>query len=121
MAAINKKTKKSHVYADEKLAGGHGPKAAKQNAEAMVADRVDRRVKEANRGGRRLGYETERRQGDMVALLKKPSVTAWDEFTVPLSMREVEPGVQLIMDVSKLPDPPEWQIKSKKNDQRGGA
>ncbi|MHB9068762.1 MAG: DISARM system helicase DrmA [Sedimentisphaerales bacterium] len=96
-------------------------KTAKQNAEAMVADRFDRWVKEANRGGRRLGYETERRQGDMVALLKKPSVTAWDEFTVPLSMREVEPGVQLIMDVSKLPDPPEWQIKSKKNDQRGGA
>jgi superfamily II DNA or RNA helicase len=96
-------------------------KTAKQSSEAMVADRVDRWVKEANKGGRRLGYETERGQGDMVALLKKPGVAAWDEFTVPLSMREVEPGVQLIMDVSKLPDPPEWRIKSKRNDGEGEA
>jgi hypothetical protein len=36
MAAINKKTKKSHVYADEKLAGGYGPRAAKQDAEATL-------------------------------------------------------------------------------------
>jgi len=94
-------------------------KTAKQSSEAMIADRIDRWVKEANKSGRRLGYETERRQGDMVALLKKPGLTAWDEFTVPLSMREVEPGVQLIMDVSKLPDPPEWRIKPKYNDKEG--
>ncbi|MCP4263903.1 MAG: helicase [Planctomycetes bacterium] len=96
-------------------------KTAKQSSEAMIADRVDIWVKEANMSGRSLGYETERRRGDMVALLKKPSVTAWDKFTVPLSMREVEPGVQLIMDVSRLPDPPEWRIKSKKKDEGGEA
>lgn len=96
-------------------------KVAKQSAETMIAERIDLWAKEANKGGRRLGYETQRRQGDMVALLKKPGVSAWDKFTVPLSMREVEPGVQLIMDVSKLPDPPEWQIKTKPNNDGGEA
>lgn len=74
----------------------------------MIADRVDRWVKEASKPGRRLGYERERRQGDIVGLLRKPGVAAWDEFTVPMSMREVEPGVRLVMDDSTLPDPPEW-------------
>jgi hypothetical protein len=36
MATINKKTKKSHVYVDERLAGGHGPRAAKQSDEATL-------------------------------------------------------------------------------------
>ena len=45
-----------------------------------------------------LGYETEWGQGDVVALLKKPGLQRWDELTVPMSMREVEPGVSLIMD-----------------------
>lgn len=84
-------------------------KAAKKSSEKMIADRVDQWVKEANKSGRRLGYETERRQGDIAALLKKPGIHAWDDFTVPMSMREVEPGVKLVMDTSKLSDPPEWQ------------
>lgn len=96
-------------------------RTVKQSVEAMIAERIDRWVREATKGGRRLGYETERRQGDTVALLKKPGVTAWDKFTVPLSMREVEPGVQLIMDVVKLPDPPEWQRKSNDNNEGGEA
>ena len=95
-------------------------KAARQRADSMTADRVDRWVKEAVKGGRRLGYETERRQGDIVALLKKPGVTAWDEFTVPFSMREVEPGVRLIMDVAKLADVPPWRIGTKTADGEGG-
>ena len=95
-------------------------KAARQRADSMTADRVDRWVKEAVKGGRRLGYETEGRQGDIVALLKKPGVTAWDEFTVPFSMREVEPGVRLIMDVAKLADVPPWRIGTKAADGEGG-
>ena len=87
-------------------------KAAKKSAEKMIADRVDQWVKEANKSGRRLGYETERRQGDIAALLKKPGIHAWDDFTVPMSMREVEPGVKLVMDTSKLSDPPEWQPRA---------
>ena len=88
-------------------------KAIKDNAEIMIADRSDRWVKESGKAGRRLGYETERRQGDVAALLKKPGITVWDEFTVPMSMREVEPGVNLIMDITTLPDPPTWQMRKK--------
>jgi hypothetical protein len=36
MATVNKKTKKSHVYDDKRLAGGSGPRAAKQDAEATL-------------------------------------------------------------------------------------
>lgn len=87
-------------------------KAARTTADNMTADRIDRWVKESVKAGRRLGYETERGQGDLAALLKKPGALAWDEFTVPMSMREVEPGVQLIMDASKhSTEPPSWKAK----------
>lgn len=90
-------------------------KAARTIADSMTADRIDRWVKEAVKAGRRLGYETARGQGDLAALLKKPGALAWDEFTVPMSMREVEPGVQLIMDASKhSTEPPSWKPKVKK-------
>lgn len=90
-------------------------KAARTIADTMTADRIDRWVKEAVKAGRRLGYETVRGQGDLAALLKKPGALAWDEFTVPMSMREVEPGVQLIMDASKhSTEPPSWKPKVKK-------
>lgn len=90
-------------------------KAARTTADNMTADRIDRWVKEAVKAGRRLGYETARGQGDLAALLKKPGALAWDEFTVPMSMREVEPGVQLIMDASKhSTEPPSWKPKVKK-------
>jgi hypothetical protein len=94
-------------------------KAIKDNAEVMISDRSDRWVKEAGKAGRRLGYETERRQGDVAALLRKPGVAAWDEFTVPMSMREVEPGVKLIMDIATLPEPPAWRMR-RTDDSDGG-
>lgn len=90
-------------------------KSARTITDNMTADRIDRWVNEAMKAGRRLGYETQRGQGDLAALLKKPGATAWDEFTVPMSMREVEPGVQLIMDDSKhSTEPPPWRPKIKK-------
>ena len=90
-------------------------KATRTTTDNMTADRIDRWVKESVKGGRRLGYETERGQGDLAALLKKPGALAWDEFTVPMSMREVEPGVQLIMDASRhSSEPPSWKPKVKK-------
>ena len=90
-------------------------KAARTLADTMTADRIDRWVKEAVKPGRRLGYETARGQGDLAALLKKPGALAWDEFTVPMSMREVEPGVRLIMDDSKMTtETPSWKPRPEK-------
>lgn len=95
--------------------------AIKTYAESMTADRLDRWVKEANKGGRHLGYETKHGQGDVVGLLKKPGGRVWDPFTAPMSMREVESGVQLVMDDAKLPDPPSWRLKVKDPTAAGGS
>jgi ribosomal protein L24E len=95
-------------------------KAARQRADTMVADRIDIWVKEATKAGRRLGYDTERGRGDVANLLKKPGATAWDDFTVPFSMREVEPGVRLVMDVARLADPPPWKARARSGQGDGG-
>src|SRR5687768_8459997 len=63
-----------------------GQKTIQQLTEDMVEERCDEWIKEATRGGRRLGYEAgkNRKQGedDIAALLKKPGHQAWDLFTV---------------------------------------
>jgi len=96
-------------------------KSAKAIAEDMVAYKADLWAKEAIKGGRRLGYDRRRNQGDLAPLLKRPSSLAWDDFTVPTSMREVEPGVGLIMDDSTLSDPPKWRPKPPDKEQGGEA
>ena len=94
-------------------------------AEGMVSERCDEWVKEATRGGRRLGYEAgkKRREGedDIAALLKRPGLLPWDRFTVPLSLREVEAGVRLIMNSDNLPSGPAWKAKPQEKKQAGGA
>lgn len=96
-----------------------------KHAEAMFASRMDRWIKEANVPGRKLGYEKAAWQGEVVNLLKKPGIAPWDDVTVPMSMREVEPGVRLIMNKSKRADEePDWKIQVKKDDSSskdGGA
>ncbi|WP_176087280.1 DISARM system helicase DrmA [Virgibacillus dokdonensis] len=89
-----------------------------EKVEEMIKVRIDSWVKESIKPGRKLGYEAERKKGDLAPLLQKPGIVSWDKFTVPMSMREVEPGVQLIMDVDKLPDAPEWQLRKKKEQER---
>lgn len=96
-----------------------GRKLSKKTVDVMISDRADRWVKEVSKAGRRLGYETERRKGDVAGLLKKPGISAWGEFTVPMSMREVEPGVKLIMDIATLPDPPAWRMSTTDKSSRG--
>ena len=83
-------------------------KESRDLSDRMMAKRIDRWVEEASRGGRRLAYELEPRQGDVVALLKKPGIHRWDELTVPMSMREVEPGVTLMLDPVDMAEGPAW-------------
>lgn len=89
----------------------------------MVEDRCDRWVKEANLGGRRLGYRpgraTTKGEDDIVGLLKQPGVKAWDGVTVPFSLREVEPGSRLILLSDTYQDEPEWELR-KDDDQSDG-
>lgn len=114
-------TARPEVGATKKTVSDRGWKATnkrkvKQDTEVMIADRIDRWVKKAGKTNR-LGYEKGR--DDIAGLLKKPGVLAWDEFTVPMSMREVEPGVKLIMDTSQLPEPPRWRARVR-NERDGG-
>jgi len=95
-------------------------KNAKMTIEKMAQARIDKWVKESNRPGRRLGYEAKRGQGDLAALLKKPGSSGWDSFTVPMSMREVEPGVQLVMDDAiYTSESPTWKayVEKKEGDE----
>ena len=81
-------------------------------ARAEMKGRMDEWAKQAAKGGRILGYEKRGPNKDtMVALIRSPGIQAWDNFTVPMSMREVEPGVRLIMNTRKLADPPVWKPK----------
>ncbi|MEQ8849019.1 DISARM system helicase DrmA [Botrimarina sp.] len=100
-------------------------KAIQQLTEDMVEERCDDWIKEATRGGRRLGYEAGKKrkigEDDVAALLKKPGHQAWDHFTVPMSLREVEPGVRLIMIVDSLPEGPPWRPRIGEDGQGGAA
>jgi len=90
-----------------------GVKDVEKLVQDMIAERCDEWANEASRGGRRLGYEAgktrKKGEGDIAALLKKPGLQSWDRFTVPLSLREVEPGVRLVMNSDNLPEGPPWK------------
>jgi hypothetical protein len=95
--------------------------ARKIVAGQMIDQRIDDWVKEAVKGGRDLGYDRERKAGTIAPLLKRPGVATWDRFTVPMSMREVEPGVRLIMDSAILASPPNWVMSVKTKAKDGGG
>lgn len=82
----------------------------KDLAECELKERADEWAKEVSVPGRILGYE---KRGDraamMVGLLKSPGTHAWDNWTIPMSMREVEPGVRLIMNTGRIPDDHGWK------------
>mgnify|MGYP000002791432 CR=1 FL=1 len=75
-----------------------------------IKERVDEWAAEANKGGRTLAYERKgANKATTVALLRKPGIQAWDNFTVPMSMREVEPGVRLVMNTRRFTGTePDW-------------
>lgn len=77
--------------------------ALKDLASSELKERLDEWAHEAGKGGRTLAYEKKGpNRATTVALLKRPGIQAWDNFTVPMSMREVEPGVGLIMSTARF-------------------
>lgn len=90
----------------------------KQLAETELRERADEWAKEVSKGGRILAYEKRGPEKDKtVALIKSPGLQAWDNWTVPMSMREVEPGVRLIMDTSHITDDHDWKHRPSKKDE----
>ena len=53
----------------------------------------------------------------MVGLVKSPGIHAWDNWTVPMSMREVEPGVRLIMNTGHISDDHGWKPRPAPKDE----
>lgn len=88
-----------------------------------LKERLDEWATEAGKGGRILAYE---KKGDnkatTVPLLRRPGIQAWDNFTVPMSMREVEPGVRLIMSTARFGGiDPRWTPQKTDHDTEGDA
>ncbi|KVO11426.1 DISARM system helicase DrmA [Burkholderia ubonensis] len=92
--------------------------ARKQLAETELKERADEWAKEVSKGGRILAYEKRGPEKDKtVALIKSPGLQAWDNWTVPMSMREVEPGVRLIMNTSHITDDHDWKPRPATKDE----
>lgn len=92
--------------------------ARKQLAETELKERADEWAKEVSKGGRILAYEKCGSEKDKtVALIKSPGLQAWDNWTVPMSMREVEPGVRLIMNTSHITDDHDWKPRPATKDE----
>lgn len=88
-----------------------------------LKERLDEWATEAGKGGRILAYE---KKGDnkatTVPLLRRPGIQAWDNFTVPMSMREVEPGVRLVMSTARFGgSDPKWTPQATDHDTEGEA
>ncbi len=87
-------------------------------AERELKERADEWAKEASVPGRTLAYEKRgERAATTVALIKSPGIHAWDNWTVPMSMREVEPGVRLIMNTGLLTDDHGWKPRPVSSDE----
>ncbi|MGE9010700.1 DISARM system helicase DrmA [Leptospira interrogans] len=95
----------------------------KNLASNEIKERLDEWSKEAGKVGRTLAYEKKGPNRDTtVALLKKPGIQAWDNFTVPMSMREVEPGVRLIMSTVRFSGTdPSWTSRAVQDEPEDGA
>ena len=90
----------------------------KSLAERELKERADEWAKEVSVPGRTLAYEKRGAQAaTMVGLVKSPGIHAWDNWTVPMSMREVEPGVRLIMNTGHISDDHEWKPRPLPNDE----
>lgn len=84
--------------------------STKHLAEQELKERADEWAKEVGKGGRILAYEKRGPEKDKtVALIRSPGIQGWDNWTVLMSMREVEPGVRLIMNTSHIKDDHDWK------------
>ncbi|ASK34550.1 helicase [Alcanivorax sp. N3-2A] len=92
--------------------------STKSLAERELKKRADEWAKEVSVPGRTLAYE---KRGPNAAttksLIEAPGIKPWDNWTVPMSMREVEPGVRLIMNTSHITDDHDWKPRPATKDE----
>ena len=86
----------------------------------QIKSRADGWANEVSLGGRTLVYQKMGRSTDTsVELLKKPGIDPWSKWTVPMSMREVEPGVGIVMDDVGMREAPDWQARPSTSAEEG--
>lgn len=83
--------------------------AKKSLAEAELKSRADAWAQEAGVGGRTLVYQKYGAGPTAYPLLESPGIRPWSTWTVPTSMREVEPAVRLVMEDDRSLTDPAWQ------------
>ncbi|ETR77865.1 helicase [Afipia sp. P52-10] len=79
--------------------------------EAELKSRADEWANEAGVGGRTLVYQKYGAGPTAYPLLEAPGVKPWTDWTVPMSMREVEPGVRLVMEDARSTNDPAWRAR----------
>jgi len=90
-------------------------------AKSMSRERFDEWIRKVTQRQGHVAYKAKRQSHDTVSLLEQPGSHSWSKFTVPTSMREVEPGVRLVMQDMKQNNEPGWKHpvpKKKNNDQQ---
>jgi len=87
----------------------------KHLTEAEIKDRADEWAHEAGIGGRNLVYQRYGAGPTAYPLLETPGLRPWSKWTVPMSMREVEPGVRLVMDTYRSKNDPSWKARPTPN------
>jgi hypothetical protein len=80
-------------------------------ATAELRSRADLWAKEAAMPGRLLVYQKYGAGPTAYALLEAPGIKPWSTWTVPMSMREVEPGVHLVMEWDRSLEDPNWRAR----------
>ena len=85
--------------------------AKKGLATAELKSRADLWAKEAAVPGRLLVYQKYGAGPTAYALLETPGIRPWSTWTVPMSMREVEPGVNLVMEDDRSLQDPVWRSR----------
>ncbi|MFE2755012.1 DISARM system helicase DrmA [Actinosynnema sp. NPDC059335] len=68
---------------------------------SRVTDELDQRLDmwatQRATPGRRLAYDQPRVSDDIAGLLRRPEQPPWNRLTAPTSLRDVEPGIQLLL------------------------
>jgi len=91
--------------------------SAKKNlVTAEMKSRADEWAKEAAMPGRVLVYQKYGAGPTAYALLETPGIRPWSTWTVPMSMREVEPGVNLVMEDDRSNLDPVWRSRPRPDD-----
>jgi hypothetical protein len=85
-------------------------------AEAEMKSRADEWANEAAVRGRTLVYQKHGEGPTAYPLLSAPGIKTWTDWTVPMSMREVEPGVRRVMEDDRSTNDPTWRLRVRKTE-----